>query len=80
MLDAVVESSQVVGNDMRGGVQFPSGRGVVDEGSGSGKEGFVMPPASIVLPQQLFDGDLGTPIGVANILLMNADQLFPTSK
>lgn len=83
LINAVIESYQVAGSEMMGGVQFPSDGGILDNsdaGSGNGLEDAILPPATILLPQQLFDGDLGTPISVTNLLVMKADQFFPTSK
>ena len=36
-------------------------------------------PASITLPEQLFEGQEGE-MSVANLLVMNVDQFFPTGK
>ena len=82
MSAAVIESYQVSGDQMGGDFHFPGARmmntSTVGSASGMGLEDFA--PASISLPQQLFNTPHSGPVNVANLLIMNADQFFPSTK
>lgn len=84
---AVVEGSQVDLSMDQDGFFFPRSELVEMSSSGVGGERFTvddpelefLPPASILLPQELL-GEGEESLSVVNILLLNVEQFFPTDK
>ncbi len=88
-----MEGTQVDGSQYPQGFVFPRPELVDSLGGGSGSGGFsvdesaldLLPPASITLPPELLvmeGGGVGSqpPLTVANLLVVNVEQFFPSSK
>ena len=78
---AVIESFHVESSQVAGGLHFPKvGLSMQNISGGQGMDDLLGSTATITFPPHLFNNSQKETLKVANLLIMNTEQFFPTVK